>query len=174
MQDTLAEAERWLLEYFIQPGTDVPSVVLKDFEKLDTAVQESYFRDLAQRSGMLLFVTREEVRLVQERRRRPRPPSGCCGNPWWTAGGSAGGGPRPPSSGPPWARRSRASPAPMAAGISSDYLDQRYLITPPRQSRPLCCEAWSKVLQSASYASAGIGAVGITIALPALAGMRSR
>ena len=85
MQDTLVEAERWLLEYFVQPGTDVPSVVLKDFEKLDTAVQESYFRDLAQRSGMLLFVTREEVRLVQERRQggrdRPEAAAGVPGGP---------------------------------------------------------------------------------------------
>jgi hypothetical protein len=173
MQDTLVEAERWLLEFFIQPGTDVPSVVLKDFEKLDTAVQESYFRDLAQRSGMLLFVTREEVRLVQERRkaaettqrllreslvdRRRERRRRTTATLFWTSLGTAIAG----------------FAGSYGCWYLSDYLDQRYLATASPQQAALL-KAWSDVLQNASYASAGIGAVGITIALPALAGMRSR
>lgn len=172
MQDTLVEAERWLLEYFVQPGTDVPSVVLKDFEKLDSAVQESYFRDLAQRSGMLLFVTREEVRLVQERRkaaetaqrllreslvdRRRERRRRTTATLFWTSLGTAIAG----------------FAGSYGCWYLSDYLDQRYLSSVGDQAALF--HAWSKLLQSASYASAGIGAVGITIALPALAGMRSR
>ena len=173
MQDTLVEAERWLLEFFVQPGTDVPSVVLKDFEKLDTAVQESYFRDLAQRSGMLLFVTREEVRLVQERRkaaettqrllreslvnRRRERRRRTTATLFWTSLGTAIAG----------------FAGSYGCWYLSDYLDQRYLSTASSQQAALF-KAWSELLQSASYASAGIGVVGITIALPALAGMRSR
>jgi hypothetical protein len=172
MQDTLVEAERWLLEYFVQPGTDVPSVVLKDFEKLDSAVQESYFRDLAQRSGMLLFVTREEVRLVQERRkaaetaqrllreslvdRRRERRRRTTATLFWTSLGTAIAG----------------FAGSYGCWYLSDYLDQRYLSSVGDQAALF--HAWSKLLQSASYASAGVGALGITIALPALAGMRSR
>jgi hypothetical protein len=173
MQDTLAQAERWLLEMFVQPGTDVPMVVLQDFEKLDAAVQESYFRDLAQRSGMLLFLTREEVRLVQERRRaaettqkllreslvdrRRERRRRTTATVFWTSLGTALVG----------------FAGSYGCWYLSEHLDQLYLTTPSPEKAALY-EAWSNLLESASYASAGIGAVGITIALPALAGMRSR
>jgi hypothetical protein len=173
MQDTIVEAERWLLEMFVQPGTDVPALVLKDFEKLDAAVQESYFRDLAQRSGMLLFVTREEVRLVQERRkaaenaqrllresladrrleRRRRTTSTL----FWASLGTAIAG----------------FAGSYGCWYLSEHLDQRYLETASPEKAALY-KAWSGVLQNASYLSAGVGAVGVTIALPALAGMRRR
>jgi hypothetical protein len=175
MQDTLAEAERWLLEMFIQPGTDVPTLVLKDFEKFDAALQESYFRDLAQRSGMLLFVTREEVRLVQERRqaaetaqrllreslvdRRRERRRRATATLFWTSLSTALIG----------------FVGSYGCWYLSDYLDQRYTSDgslSPDQAALL--RAWSKLLQNASYASAGVGAVGITLALPALAGMRPR
>ena len=155
MQDTLVQAERWLLEMFVQPGTDVPTLVLKDFEKLDAAVQESSFRDLAQRSGMLVFVTREEVRLVQERRRaaetahrllresqldrRRERRRRTTATLFWASLGTALAG----------------FAGSFGCWFASEHLE-------------------SDALETASYASAGIGAVGITIALPALAGMRPR
>ncbi len=173
MQDTLVQAERWLLEMFVQPGTDVPSLVLQDFEKLDTAVQESYFRDLAQRSGMLVFVTREEVRLVQERRkatenaqrlllesrmdRSRERKRRATATVFWASLGTALAG----------------FAGSFGCWYLSDYLDQRYLST-PSPSQAALFKAWSGLLQNASYASAGVGAVGITIALPALARMRQR
>ncbi len=173
MQDTIVEAERWLLEMFVQPGTDVPSLVLKDFEKLDAAVQESYFRDLAQRSGMLLFVTQEEVRMVQERRkaaetaqkllreslvdRRKERRRRTTSTLFWTSLGTAIAG----------------FAGSYGCWYLSEHLDQRYLETASPEKAALY-KAWSGVLQNASYLSAGVGAVGITIALPALAGMRKR
>jgi len=169
MQDTLVQAERWLLEMFVQPGTDVPMVVLQDFEKLDAAVQDSYSRDLAQRSGMLVFLTREEVRLVQERRRaaetaqkllreslvdrRRERRRRTTATLFWTSLGTALVG----------------FAGSYGCWYLSDYLDQRYQKTLSSDQA-----AWSNLLESASYASAGVGAVGITIALPALAGMRQR
>jgi hypothetical protein len=175
MQDTLVEAERWLLEMFVQPGTDVPMLVLQDFEKLDAAVQESYFRDLAQRSGMLLFLTREEVRLVQERRRaaettqkllreslvdrRRERRRRTTATVFWTSLGTALVG----------------FAGSYGCWYLAEHLDQRYTSDASlTNEQAALLRAWSKVLQSASYASAGIGAVGVTIALPALAGMRQR
>jgi hypothetical protein len=161
MQDTLVQAERWLLEMFVQPGTDVPTLVLKDFEKLDAAVQESSFRDLAQRSGMLLFVTREQVRLVQERRRaaetaqrlmresqldrRRERRRRATATLFWASFGAALAG----------------FAGSYACWFASGQLDN--------VNTPL-----SDALEIASYAGAGIGAAGVTIALPALAGLRSR
>jgi hypothetical protein len=155
MQDTLVQAERWLLEMFVQPGTDVPALVLSDFEKLDAAIQESSFRDLAQRSGMLLFVTREQVRLVQERRkaaetarkllsqsmadRRHERRRRATASLFWASLGTALAG--------------------FAGSFGCWYASERL---------------GSDALQTASYASAGVGAVGMAVALPALAGLATR
>jgi hypothetical protein len=172
MQDTLLQAERWLLEMFVQPGTDVPTIVLQDFEKLDTAMQESYFRDLAQRSGMLVFVTREEVRLVQERRkatenaqrllfesrmdRRRERKRRATVTVFWASLGTALAG----------------FAGSYGCWYLSQHLDQVYQ-SATIEKAPLL-KAWSELLQNVSYASAGVGAVGVTIALPALAKMRQR
>jgi hypothetical protein len=174
MQDTLLQAERWMLEMFIQPGKDVPTVVLQELEKLDGAVQASYFRDLAQRSGMLLFLTREEVRLVQERRqaaeiskkllreskddRRRDRRRHTTATLFWASLGTA----------------AVSFAGSYGCWYAAERLDQLYLDpSTPYQKVPLY-RAWSKLLQSASYGAAGIGAVGVTIALPALAGLRPR
>jgi hypothetical protein len=174
MQDTLLQAERWMLEMFIQPGKDVPVVVLQELEKLDAAVQASYFRDLAQRSGMLVFLTREEVRLVQERRRAPEISRNLLRESkedrrrdrrrrttatlFWASLGTA----------------AVSFAGSYGCWYLSEHLDNLYLdaSTPPEKI-PLY-RAWSKLLQGASYGAAGIGTVGITIALPALAGLRPR
>ena len=173
MQDTLLQAERWLLEMFVQPGTDVPTLVLQDFQKLDTAIQESYFRDLAQRSGMLVFVTREEVRLMQERRqaaenaqrlllesrmdRRQERKRRTTATVFWVSLGTALAG----------------FAGSYGCWYLSEHLDRVYQGTTSGDKAALL-KAWSGLLQNVSYASAGVGAVGITIALPALAKMRSR
>lgn len=173
MRDTLLQAELWLLEDFVQPGKDVPVVVLNELELLDTAVQGSYFRDLAQRSGMLVFLTREEARLAQERRRaaenaqklllqsnadskrgRRRRTTATV---FWTSLGTALVG----------------FAGSYGCWYLSGHLDQRYLSTSSPHKAALY-KAWSDVLEGVSYFGAGVGAVGITIALPALAAMRQR
>jgi hypothetical protein len=173
MQDTLLQAERWMLEMFIQPGKDVPVVVLQELEKLDAAVQASYFRDLAQRSGMLLFLTREEVRLVQERRqaaeiskkllreskedRRKDRRRHTTATLFWASLGTA----------------ALSFAGSYGCWYAAEHLDQLYLTTASPEKAALY-KAWSNVLEGASYGAAGIGTVGITIALPALAGLRPR
>jgi hypothetical protein len=173
MQDTLLQAERWLLEMFVQPGIDVPNLILSDFEKFDAALQESYFRDLAQRSGMLLFVTREEVRLVQERRqsaenaqkllaqsladrRQERKRRGTATIFWASLGTALAG-----------------FVGSYGCWYLAQHLDQVYMGSTSGDKAALL-KAWSDLLQGASYASAGVGAVGVTIALPALARLRQR
>ena len=173
MQDTLLQAERWLLEMFIQPGKDVPAAVLQELENLDAAVQASYFRDLAQRSGMLLFLTREEVRLAQERRqaatdsdrllreskadrRQARKRRAAVALFWGSLGTAA-----------------LSFAGSYGCWYAAERLDHRYLAASSADQAALL-KAWSNLLQSVSYAGAGIGALGITIALPALAGMRPR
>jgi hypothetical protein len=151
----------------------VPTLVLQDFEKLDAAIQESYFRDLAQRSGMLVFVTREEVGLMQERRKatenaqrlllesrtdlRRQRKRRATATVFWASLGTALAG----------------FAGSYGCWYLSQHLDQVYQGTTSSDKAALL-RAWSKLLQSASYASAGVGAVGVTIALPALAGMRQR
>ncbi len=173
MQDTLLQAEQWLLDNFVKPGTDVPALVLSDFQKLDTALQDSYFRDLAQRSGMLVFVTREEVRSVQERRkaeenaqrlllesrmdRKQDRKRRTTATVFWASLGTALAG----------------FAGSYGCWYLSQHLDKLYLST-PSPSQAAQYKAWSGLLQNASYVSAGVGAVGVTIALPALARMRQR
>jgi hypothetical protein len=173
MRDTLLQAELWLLEDFVQPGKDVPTVVLKELERLDTAVQDSYFRDLAQRSGMLIFVTREESRLAQERRsasvnaqklllqsledRKRERKRRATATVFWTSLGTALAG----------------FAGSYGCWCLSEHLDRRYLST-PSPGKAALYKAWSDLLEGVSYLSAGVGAVGVTIALPALAGMRQR
>jgi hypothetical protein len=173
MQDTLLQAEHWLLEFFIQPGKDVPAVVLAELEKLDAAVQASYFRDLAQRSGMLVFLTREEVRLAQERRqavasserllreskedrRRVRQKRATAAFFWTSLGAAA-----------------VSFAGSYGCWVAAEHLDQRYLAATTAEQAALF-KAWSDLLEGVSYAGAGIGAVGVTIALPALAGLGRR
>jgi hypothetical protein len=173
MQDTLLEAEKWILEMFIQPGSNIPIVVLREMERLDDAMQESYFRDLAQRSGMLLFLTREQVRRQEQRFRAAELSANLS---------------REFSADRRQARRRRTTATLFWASLgtalvsfagsygcwyTAERLDQRYLTTSSPEQAALF-KAWSKVFSVASYAGAGIGAVSVTLALPALAGMRAR
>jgi len=173
MQDTLLEAEKWILEMFVQPGNNIPAVVQRELERLDDAMQASYFRDLAQRSGMLLFLTREQVRrqdhrfraaelsagLLQEssaerRQERRRRTSATV---FWTSLGCA----------------LVSFTGSYGCWYAAERLDQRYLATSSPEQAALF-KAWSKVFSGASYAGAGIGAVSVTLALPALSRMRTR
>lgn len=173
MQNTLVQSERWLLEMFIQTGRDVPVSVLEEFQRLDGALQESYFRDLAQRSAMLLFVTREEVRLAEERRnaaentrkmllqssadRRRERLRRAAITVFWSSLGTALAG----------------FAGSYGCWYLSGHLDQRYLGSfSPREAA--LYKAWSELLQSFSYLSAGVGAAGVTVALPAFAAMSHR
>ena len=147
MQDTLLQAERWMLEMFVQPGKDVPVVVLQELERLDAAVQASYFRDLAQRSGMLLFLTREEVRL---RAGAPSDPAEIAERLLRESKedrrrDAAGGALPRRCSGLRWARRRCPSPAPTAAGMRpSTWTTVIWPSTPP--GKAALYKAWSKLL----------------------------
>jgi hypothetical protein len=69
MRDTLRKTELEILDLYVAPGEAIPPEAQGEVERLDAAAQADYFRDLAQRSGMLLFVTREEAKLREERLR---------------------------------------------------------------------------------------------------------
>jgi hypothetical protein len=140
---------------FVQPGTDVPALVLSDFEKLDAAVRESSFRDLAQRSGLLVFVTREQVRLVQERRK---------------AGESARYLSAQFLADRRLNRRRRATAALFWASLGTALAGFAGSYGCWYASERL----GSPGLRTAAYAGAGIGAAAVTIALPALAGLGTR
>ena len=173
LQQRLGQTEQALARYFFLPDARIPADALRDLERLNGDIEASYFRDLAERSRMLLFVTRQEVELQQardaglrigeailkeaaaERRQRSwRKGSaalfwGCLATGLLSLGGS------------------------YALWYASERFDQRYLsATTPSEAALL--QGWSRFFDTASYIMAGLGTLSLAITVPALAGARPR
>ena len=173
MREALQQAERDLLDLYVTPGQDIPAEAQRQVASLDAQAQAGYFRDLAQRSGMLLFLTQEEARLQEERlqaaaiaerlvresgaERRRTYVRYAGGGLFWASLGSALFG----------------FASSFGCWYAADRLDQLYLAS-PSSDRAATLKAWSRLLAGVSYTSAGVGVIGITVALPVLAGMRVR
>jgi hypothetical protein len=173
LQERLTQTQQALSQYFFAPEAQIPPEVLGDLERLNSDIDASYFRDLADRSRMLLFVTREQATLQQKREisteigarlrreaglerrgRNWRKGSaavfwGCLGTGLLSFGGS------------------------FALWFASECYDRRYLASTSPQDAAIL-KAWSRVFDAGSYILAGMGTVSLVIAMPALAGSRPR
>ncbi len=173
LRERLSQTEQTMARYFFLPDARIPQEALRDLERLNSDIEDSYFRDLAERSRMLLFVTGQEAELQQDRdsgaqigkvllkevrveRRRSGWRKGSAALFWSSLGVgllSFGGS--------------------YALWYASEYFDQRYLAsTSPSEAALL--HGWSRLFDTASYIMAGVGTLSLVISVPALAGARPR
>jgi hypothetical protein len=173
LQQRLTQSQQAMAQFFSLPDARIPPEALRDLERLNGDIEASYFRDLAERSRMLLFVVREEAALEQSRivlpeigemllreaaaeRGRRILRKGSAVVFWGSLGAgllSLGGS--------------------YALWYASERFDRRYLSTQSPGEAALL-KAWSSLADTGSYALAGIGTLSLVIALPALAGARPR
>jgi hypothetical protein len=173
LQQRLGQTEQVMARYFFLPDARIPQEALRDLERLNSDIEASYFRDLAERSRMLLFITRQEAELqqdrdsgaqigkallkevrVEHRRSSWRKASAAL---FWSSLGvgllSLGGS--------------------YVLWYFSERFDQRYLSAPtPSEAAQL--QGWSRLFGTASYLMAGVGTLSLVISIPALAGARPR
>jgi hypothetical protein len=173
LQERLTQTQQALAQYFFLPEAQIPPEVLGELERLNSDIDASYFRDLADRSRMLLFVTREQAALQQKR----------------AIGAEIGAQLRKEAKVERRGRNWRKGSAAVFWGFlgtgllsfggsfglwyASERLDRRYLASTSLQEAALL-KAWSRVLDAGSYVLAGMGTVSLVIAMPALAGSRPR
>lgn len=171
LEQRLGQTEQVMARYFFLPDARIPQEALRDLERLNNDIEASYFRDLAERSRMLLFVAGQEAELqqdrdsgaqigkalrnevrVEHRRNSWRKASAAL---FWSSFGvgllSLGGS--------------------YALWYASERFDQRYLsATSPSEAALL--QGWSRFFDTASYIMAGVGTLSLVISIPALAGAR--
>jgi len=172
-ESDLRQAEQALLERYFLPEADITPEALQEIERLHGELEDGYFRDLAQRSGLLQFLTRQEAerqaarrsgeeiagRLLQESRLENRQAGVRRGSAttFWSALGSA----------------AVCFAGSFGCWYAAGSLDRRYLAsTTTREAARL--KAWSALFAGAGYTAAGVGMIGVAIAVPALAGLRPR
>jgi len=173
LEQRLGQTEQTMARYFFLPDARVPQEALRDLERLDNDIEASYFRDLAERSRMLLFVTRQEAELQQDR----------------DSGAQIGKALRKEvqveHSRRAWRKTSTAVfwsslgvgllsfAGSYALWYVSERYDQRYL-SAGTPSEAALLQGWSRFFGTASYIMAGVGTLGLVISIPALAGSRPR
>ncbi len=173
LEQRLAQTEQAMARYFFLPDARIPQEALRDLERLNNDIEASYFRDLAERSRMLLFVAGQEAELQQDR----------------DSGAQIGkalrnearvehrrNGWRKASAALFWSSLSvglLSLGGSYALWYASERYDQRYLAaTTPSEAASL--QGWSRFFDTASYIMAGVGVLNLVISIPALAGARPR
>ena len=173
LEQRLGQTEQVMARYFFLPEARIPQEALRDLERLNNDIEASYFRDLAERSRMLLFVAGQEAELQQDR------DSGA------QIGKALRNEARVEHSRNGWRKASAALfwsslgvgllslGGSYALWYASERFDQRYLsATSPSEAALL--QGWSRFFDTASYIMAGVGTLSLVISVPALAGARPR